>query len=114
MTMLKTMVMMMIAMLLTMIAMLITKMIMLMMMIAMVMMMIICADYAVEANYRGRKARSNVCSHHHGNPLKKRHNRQVVHNIIRNYGRYQDTLKDTCSTVIVSEATMATTREMLA
>ena len=93
-----------------------TMMIMTMMMIAMVMMMIICADYAVEANYRGRKARSNVCAHHHWNPLKKRHNRQVVHNIIRNYGRYQDTLKetDTCSTVIVCEATMATTREVVA
>ena len=38
----------------------------------------------------------------------------VVYNIIRNYGRYQDTLKDTCSTVIVSEATMATTREVVA
>ena len=35
-------------------------------------------------------------------------------NIIRNYGQYQDTLKDTCSTVIVSEATMATTREVVA
>ena len=78
------------------------------------MMMTQCADYAAEANYRGRKARSNVGAHHHRNPLKKRHNRQVVHNIIRNYGRYQGTLKDTCSTVIVSEATIATTREVVA
>ena len=38
----------------------------------------------------------------------------IICNIIRNYGQYQDTLKDTCSTVIVSEATMATTREVVA
>ena len=38
----------------------------------------------------------------------------IICNIIRNYGQYQDTFKDTCSTVIVSEATMATTREVVA
>ena len=87
MTMLKTMVMTMIAMLMTMIAMVMTMMtitivmmmMMLLMIIAIVMMIIICADYAVEPNYCGRKARSNVGAHHHRNPLKKRHNRQVVH-----------------------------------
>ena len=115
MTMIAT-VMAMMTMVVTMIAMLMTMMTIMMMMVAIVMMMIICADYAHEANYCGRKARSNVCAHHHRNPLKKRRNRQVVHNIIiiRNYGRYQDSLKDTCSTVIVSEATMATTREVVA